>query len=94
MHDAHDAHTAMQQLTQNRKSWFNQDLFKEINSSIEEHYGKQQARKEEQNKANQMHDDSDYETASEDSDQVNEERWNEKDTNLKRKRRDMEENVC
>jgi len=30
----------MKQLSQNKKSWFNQDIFKEINLSIDEYYNK------------------------------------------------------
>jgi len=35
-----DSHTLLKNLTENKKSWFNQDIFKEINASLEEHYSK------------------------------------------------------
>ena len=34
------SHLKMKQLSQNKKSWFNQDIFKEINLSIDEYYNK------------------------------------------------------
>jgi len=34
------SHHKMKQLSQNKKSWFNQDIFKEINLSIDEYYNK------------------------------------------------------
>lgn len=34
------SHNKMKQLTLNKKSWFNQDIFKEINLSIDEYYTK------------------------------------------------------
>lgn len=66
-----NTHTSIKKLTQNKKSWFNQDIFKEINASIDEHYNnisnkdiKTQMLIEEQNLENN---DSDYETDSEGS---------------------------
>jgi len=40
----------MKQLSQNKKSWFNQDIFKEINLSIDEYYKDKVTKKEVQDK--------------------------------------------